>query len=952
MSIVANVLLDWKISLLGFCLLAFTSLLNTKIAILPVSCLTFIICSVLVWFTSMCLTLVGLHKLLQKNEPLEFSLKKFNAKQTTLKKQKSELKPNPDRVKELTKDIDRYFINKWYTNISKDDDFTEESKLFLEEVINRLAEVQLSVNNKVLLHGFLNIYLKHLKEFRRSLKRKEKYNGNIEELYRYSHICSSSKPKDYFIHQLTTNLLRHFINSELWNSLPCHVLVSILARKLVLHILNLSSNPEILNYIFLNLIASSGIKEKYNLSKYTRISITQYYDVRDSKDAQKVTEDQPKQIDKPIDISTEKTDCVRNPVEGEDTVDILKVAETSEAKIEVKTEILPKKNESVQTKSPKKDHFLSVERKRSPLKKRIDVAEEPKEKPIEEHRTRTDPVKIYEPKSRNTKTWHDSKDILGISLGQDPLDALQSIPETGRPIGKSTFWDTVRAEHSSDGSPPTAANILLNEMKHTTHTTMEGLKSSIKPISDATVHTLHNIKDLQESTVNNALNKIGDFQDEAAGVVEGILDFGRAGFRKGLRLTGLQDNIENAKATLSISSNANKQQPKKKPARLARSESPEKMNSEDSLESVWINPIQTDSPNYDGQILLEKPKNSDDKSVQPKDLQIPFISMEQPEIGTDSPDPEYEDTADLATSIAKLRSLLQQRSSESSLSTPALSPMPPDEFPQKSIETENISDVEDVDGVMPSFYKFCAKTATGVFDKTINTIKTALPGNIQVEQSDNAWIFIQSDQTEADILTRMKKLLTERKEYCTLDTEIDTAYEAIDSLDTFQASGSAVFPPHLEFEDELDEFEIKLPITKTLLDIMCELLADTNSPFLQEPFVKAILLSLGNTIEGFVISKADEIIQSLCTDLITIPKSNETNTLPMEMDVYIDALLSSIPDAVKLTFGKSTLVKSLTLFVSSIQSQTINQDVVLQIFELIVMKLIEESTQISPPASA
>lgn len=49
--------------------------------------------------------------------------------------------------------------------------------------------------------------------------------------------------------------------------------------------------------------------------------------------------------------------------------------------------------------------------------------------------------------------------------------------------------------------------------------------------------------------------------------------------------------------------------------------------------------------------------------------------MEQPSSGTNSPDPEYEDTADLASSIAKLRSLLQQRSSESSLSTPALSPM-------------------------------------------------------------------------------------------------------------------------------------------------------------------------------------------------------------------------------------------------------------------------------------
>ncbi|VEN61692.1 unnamed protein product, partial [Callosobruchus maculatus] len=57
-----------------------------------------------------------------------------------------------------------------------------------------------------------------------------------------------------------------------------------------------------------------------------------------------------------------------------------------------------------------------------------------------------------------------------------------------------------------------AANQFLNEVKHTTQATVEDFKKSIKPISDATVSTLHNIKDLQESTMNNALHKIGDFQ--------------------------------------------------------------------------------------------------------------------------------------------------------------------------------------------------------------------------------------------------------------------------------------------------------------------------------------------------------------------------------------------------------------------------------------------------------
>ncbi|KAG5891387.1 hypothetical protein JTB14_020115 [Gonioctena quinquepunctata] len=323
--------------------------------------------------------------------------------------------------------------------------------------------------------------------------------------------------------------------------------------------------------------------------------------------------------------------------------------------------------------------------------------------------------------------------------------------------------------------------------------------------------------------------------------------------------------------------------------------------------------------------------------------------MEQSEVSAASPDPEYEDTSDLASSIAKLRSLLQQKSSESSFSTPTISPMPPDEIGQRRAEVENALDVDETDGVMPSFYKFCAKTATGVFDKTIHTIKTALPSNtLGVEQSDNPWIFVQKDESETDILHRMKKLLAERKDYCTLDTDIDTAYEAIDSLDIFDQPTC----PNIEFEDELDDFEVKLPITKALVDIMCELLADTDSPLIREPLVKTIMLTLGNRLEKFVISKVEEAMEDLCVNLISIPETTNQNTLNLELDVFVEAVLDSFPDAVKLVVGKGILNKALTLFVSSLQNQKINEDVVLQIFELFALKLIEESNQISPPASA
>lgn len=41
--------------------------------------------------------------------------------------------------------------------------------------------------------------------------------------------------------------------------------------------------------------------------------------------------------------------------------------------------------------------------------------------------------------------------------------------------------------------------------------------------------------------------------------------------------------------------------------------------------------------------------------------------------------------------------------------------------------SKSLLDLEEVDGFIPSIYKVCAKTATGVFNNTLNTIKTALP---------------------------------------------------------------------------------------------------------------------------------------------------------------------------------------------------------------------------------
>lgn len=154
--------------------------------------------------------------------------------------------------------------------------------------------------------------------------------------------------------------------------------------------------------------------------------------------------------------------------------------------------------------------------------------------------------------------------------------------------------------------------------------------------------------------------------------MEGLLDFGMAGLRKGLRLTGLQDNIADKTKLdglkiskpmqVSPSLTQNKSQKPNKLSKVAH------VTSEDAKtipqdETIWMNPLIKDSPNFDGQILLEKSLGSISG--------VPIISTED----TTSPDPEYEDVTDLATTTAKLRSLLQQKTTESNLNTPAISPM-------------------------------------------------------------------------------------------------------------------------------------------------------------------------------------------------------------------------------------------------------------------------------------
>lgn len=79
---------------------------------------------------------------------------------------------------------------------------------------------------------------------------------------------------DYYIHNLTANVLKQFINWELWNSLPCRTLVSILSRRFTTYILTFLSAPGLLNHNIIQLCGSAETKTKVNLDKYYFVSLS------------------------------------------------------------------------------------------------------------------------------------------------------------------------------------------------------------------------------------------------------------------------------------------------------------------------------------------------------------------------------------------------------------------------------------------------------------------------------------------------------------------------------------------------------------------------------------------------------------------------------------------------------------------------------------------------------
>lgn len=130
------------------------------------------------WIFTVWVTVTFIRKLFLKNQLLDWKI--FEEKNIISTHYNTE----ENTTNQLSKDVVNQFIKIWYDEISIDDKFPTESGLFIKNTLVSINEALNNVDKRQFTYAIFNILLKHLKQFRRSLKLKDKNGQKISELYR------------------------------------------------------------------------------------------------------------------------------------------------------------------------------------------------------------------------------------------------------------------------------------------------------------------------------------------------------------------------------------------------------------------------------------------------------------------------------------------------------------------------------------------------------------------------------------------------------------------------------------------------------------------------------------------------------------------------------------------------------------------------------------------------
>ncbi|XP_026736572.1 uncharacterized protein LOC113500095 isoform X2 [Trichoplusia ni] len=884
-------------------------LLNYLTSISPISGIWFPLYILTLFFMSVFVSVKFIKWLLSLNKPIKDDLEEIVAKYPYLSCLSGVL-PKTRKVSKVAECreydtnelsvistvLERKLVSSWYVPyISQEIGFPFACKQMLDQIIGRSFQICNKIETKDIFVDVCIVLTSHLNEYKKAQKRQEKAPAStIQSLYKKSHPIFDVKNKQVDSADHCTNIIRIILKElipwELWDTPNSELLVRILSKKLDNFIHSTFADPVWLNDKLMTILKGSEpvvepekVVEEVPLSEYVPEPLT----------AEELSAmvSQGTSVVIPSDIVEEKEECEIEKIEK--IIEEVPINSTQPVDI---------------TKSP-------ILRQRRGRQGRNEV-------------------KIYDRVIEGSvKTWETDIDLQCISMGQDLLASLDG------EITLSRLWGQ---DADADGSPNPPRGKSPQPLWFGEEETIEvdPLDSSPnrdnkKEHSPKPADAL--LKDLQ-TTVSQAKHKIGDLQDEAAGMMEGLLDFGIAGLKKGLRFTGLSDDSQEK----------------------LHSHQRDKGDKSPPLEGTRVKPIQehraTNVTNgqrdeNNAPPLVKQQRVSSQDSIPSQSRPIPRGEASLPMV-PDSPEPEYEEAADLSTSIAKLRCLLQQRAQTSprverapdvwweSAEETRGRPLPHErhERHERPVDTATLADEYDMSlernaspgqtsNNMQRLDKLFQRTVTGVF----NSIKTAVgaEGEGPAPRPLHDWTYVCTS-IELSVCGAVARLVGSRRGGSHVEA-------ALDSLAELRPRQPLPPPP-----DPIDLEEwcgsggacsssagaalaaAGLARSHLALSLATLLLAD-----LAESFLDSWLEELGSWLRQQVFATFEQLAESDAAFFEPKPKLRD-----LDVDQTCAALLERIQPSMYI-FGEERVTEAVRLVVSSFSHKDINVDVLFRTLDLL-----------------
>ncbi|XP_060806354.1 uncharacterized protein LOC106142186 isoform X2 [Amyelois transitella] len=841
--------------------------------------------------------------LLHLNKPLKYDLERFEGysqifgrvlpRPPKLPKNEVSKEYDTNELSVISTVLEKKLVSSWYLPyVSQEIGFPFACKQMLDQMIGKTFQICNKIETKDVYVDMCSIMVMHLKEYKKALKRHEKSpKDNIENLYKKSHSLFNGDHNTVDATDHCTNIIRlilkELISWELWDTPHSELLVRILSKKLDNFINNTLANPQWLNDRLMTILKGKEViipKEKVS-----------NFDVKEEIKQEILVEETKMEPT----VQSAQSNLITNssaPVLLRD----VKEEYAEQIKMQDIVEEVP-----VTSSEP-------VDIKSSPI--------------LRQRRGRQgrNEVKIYDRIIEGSvKTWETDLDLQCISLGQDLLASLDG------EITLSRLWGQ---DAEPEGSPNPPRNKSPQPLWFGEEDAIDvEMDTTTSPQKTSPVRKEHSpkpadalLKDLQ-TTVHQAKTKIGDLQDEAAGMMEGLLDFGIAGLKKGLRFTGLSDDSQEK-------SPSHHKSDKVSPATDAKT----RMERDIGISSV-IQKEDNGTPAAAPPLIKQQRVISQDSlPSQAKPVlkgDIPPLSSLVPL--SDSPEPEYEEAADLSASIAKLRCLLQQRetaprpeiwwgeesrgrSHDRHIDTATLA----DEYDQLSLDRNSPGQTAKSDG-MQRLDRLFQRTVTGVF----NSIKTAVGGEGadggEAPRHQHDWTYVCTS-AEASASGALCRLLARRAH-----AHVDAALDSLRLAATDCNDSQDVIP---------DDFEEWLWTSGKSWSAVSELV--TAGGLLRSHvavrLATVICADLGELIINSWLEQVGPWLRAQVFLSFRDMERDSTEQEPLRelrLEDTVAAVVNAVPAI--LIFGEETVTASVRFMLSSVSHAAINKDLSLRLLDVL-----------------